>query len=569
MSIPYLIDSRRLTGRTILLDGPGAVIETQPPPEIRTHLGARWRREVRRFSVALGWGEVTRVTRWFEPTLHCALAAPIDQLLLATYVAEWAWELALSGLMEHDVPRRSRIRTRLLRRRDAAADPALVAFHERALAEGAQLLIGDGDLSVGEGRHAQTFAYGEVPDADSIDWRAARHRIPIALITGTNGKTTSTRLLARIASTAGRITGHCCTDSVEVGGEVLDRDDYSGPGGARKVLRHPQTEFAVLEVARGGLLRRGLTVAVADVALVTNIADDHLNDMGIHTLKQLAEVKFLVARALKPHGVLVTNAENEWCRDQARRSDREVAWFAVDPPHPSVLRGIKLQRGLATVRHGRLVYEQAHRQIDLIGIHEIALPGGAGARHNIANALAAAAAAIQLKLPLDAIRSTLRSFGRSVDDNPGRANLYALASGASVLADFGHNPESLSAIFAAARSLPYRRLLICIGQAGDRADEAIRSLGRLAAEQNPDRLIVKDMPKYRRGRELGAIPQLLREGAAQRHLPDERIVQCETDSAALDLTLEWLQPGDLAVLFVHSEVEAVFGRLRKNLGSPS
>jgi cyanophycin synthetase len=563
MTIPYLIDSRRLTGRTILLDGPGAVIETQPPPEIRTHLGARWRREVRRFSEALGWGEVTRVTRWFEPTLHCALEAPIDQLMLATYVAEWAWELALSGLMNHEVLRRSRIRARLERQRDDAAIPELVDFHARALAEGVQLLVGDGDISIGEGSQSQTFPWEQPPDPAAIDWPSARHRIPIALVTGTNGKTTTTRLLARIASTAGRMTGHCCTDSVEVGGAVLDRDDYSGPGGARKVLRHPKTEFAVLEVARGGLLRRGLSVRIADVALVTNIADDHLNDMGIHTLGQLAEVKFLVAKALKPHGVLVTNAENQWCREQARLSEREVAWFAVDRPHPSVLRGIKLQRGLATVRDGRLIYEQAHRCIDLIGLHEIALPGGAGARHNIANALAAAAAAIQLKLPLDAIRATLRSFGSSVDDNPGRANLYQLANGASVLADFGHNPESLSAIFATARGLPHRRLLISIGQAGDRSNQSIRELGRLSAEQNPDRLIIKDMPKYLRGRKIGEIPGLLRAGAQDQGLPGTRIDECQTDVEALKLALDWLQPGDLAVLFVHSEVEAVFGRLRE------
>ncbi len=563
MTVPYLTDTRRLTGRTILLDGPGAVIETQPPPQMRTHLGARWRREVRRFTVALGWGETARVTRWFEPTLHCALEAPIDQLMIATFIAEWAWELALSGLIDHEVPRRSRILARLQRRRDSAANSTLVAFRERALKEHAQLLIGDGDLSVGEGRNAQTFADDDAPNPNSIDWPSTRHRIPVALITGTNGKTTTTRLLARIATVAGRITGHCCTDSVEVGGEVLDRDDYSGPGGARKVLRHPRTEFAVLEVARGGMLRRGLAVGVADVAVVTNIADDHLNDMGIHTLGQLAEVKFLVAKALKPHGVLVTNAENEWCREQARRADRDTAWFAVQPPNPSTLRSTRALRGVATVRDGRLVYEQAQRRIDLIGMHEIGLPGGASARHNIANCLAAAAAAIQLKLPLAAIRSTLRSFGRSVDDNPGRANLYTLRSGAQVLADFGHNPDSLSAIFNSARGLPHRRLLISIGQAGDRQDDAIRSLGRLAAGERPDHLIVKDMPKYRRGRAPGAIPTLLREGAAAGGMPAERIEDCETDSEALERTLAWLQPGDLAVMFVHSEVEAVFGRLRK------
>lgn len=563
MTLPYLIDSRRLTGRTILLDGPGAVLETRPPAELKTLLGARWRREVRRFTVALGWGELPRVTRWFEPTLHCALAAPIDQLLVATHIAEWAWELALSGVMEHEVPRRSRIRARLERRRDREADPRLVAFRERALSERAQILIGDGELSVGEGRYAQTFAYNALPEPDSIDWPSVRHRIPVALVTGTNGKTTTTRLLARIASTAGRVTGHCCTDSVEVGGEVLDRDDYSGPGGARKVLRHPRTEFAVLEVARGGMLRRGLSVRTADVAVVTNIADDHLNDMGIHNLAQLAEVKFLVAKALRLHGVLVTNAENEWCRAQAAKQDCDTTWFAVEAPSARWLRATPRLRGLATVRAGRLVYERGQQRLDLIALDEIGLPGGASARHNIANCLAAAAAAVHLKLPLAAIRRTLREFGRSVDDNPGRANVYTLKSGARVLADFGHNPESLAAIFGTARSLPHRRLLVSIGQAGDRDDAAIRALGHLAAQQQPTLLILKDMPKYRRGREPGAIPALMREGAVSAGLDPARIEVLEGDIDALDRALAWLRPEDLAVLFVHSEVEPVFGRLRE------
>ncbi|MCC6593965.1 MAG: Mur ligase, partial [Xanthomonadales bacterium] len=368
---------------------------------------------------------------------------------------------------------------------------------------------------------------------------------------------------ARIAANAGRVTGHCCTDSVEVGGEVLDRDDYSGPGGARKVLRHPRTEFAVLEVARGGMLRRGLSVRTADVAVVTNIADDHLNDMGIHTLSQLAEVKFLVAKVLRLRGVLVTNAENEWCRAQALKQDCDLTWFAVEPPSMRLLRTTPRLRGLATVREGRLVYERGHQRLDLIALGEIGLPGGANARHNIANCLAAAAAAVHLKLPLDAIRRTLHQFGRSVDDNPGRANVYTLETGARVLADFGHNPDSLTAIFGTASSLPHRRLLVSIGQAGDRDDDAIRALGQLAAEQHPDLLILKDMPKYRRGRPAGQIPALMREGAHSTGLTDERILVVEGDFDALSHALAWLQPDDLAVMFVHSEVERVFGRLRE------
>ena len=561
MTLPYLVDTRRATGRTILMDGPGALMEAAPPPEIASNLATRWRREVRKLAAALGWTATQVNTLWFAPSLHLGLTAPIDQLMLATYVAEWGYELALSGVIEHEVPRRSRIIARLKRRRGGMANPALDLLYRRAAKERAQTLLGEGDISVGEGSMAQTWPQVDPPDADSIDWPNKRHRVPIALVTGTNGKTTTTRLIARIAELAGRVTGFCCTDSVEVGGDVLDRDDYSGPGGTRKVLRHPRTEFAVLEVARGGMLRRGLGVQFADAAVVTNIADDHMHDMGIHTRAQLARVKFLVAKALKPRGVLVTNLDNGWCRDEARKVERGVYWFALSPPPKSLLVGPAEVRGLATVRDGMIVLEDARRRIELLPVEELGMPGGGAAAHNVANALAAAATARSMKLPLNAIRGALKSFGQSPDDNPGRSNVFRIL-GATVLADFGHNPQSLTAIFGTARGLPHRRLLISIGQGGDRSDDAIRELGKLAAEQHPEMLIVKDMPKYRRGRAVGEIPDLLSHGAVAAGLSADRIVRVEGDLDAWEQIKSKLHPGDLAIVFVHSEIEEVFTRLR-------
>jgi len=561
MALPYLVDTRRATGRTILLDAPGAIMEASPPAEIATNLATRWRREARRLAIGLGWAETRVNTIWFAPSLHLGLTAPVDQLMVATYVAEWAYELALSGLIEHEVPRRSRILARLSRRRDSAANPLLDQMYRRAGRERAQILLGEGDVSVGEGAMAQTWPQAEPPDADSINWSEKRHRLPIALVTGTNGKTTTTRLLARMAELAGKVPGYCCTDSVNVGGEVLDRDDYSGPGGTRMVLRHPRTEFAVLEVARGGMLRRGLGVRFADAAIVTNIGDDHMHDMGIHTRTQLARVKFLVAQSLKPNGVLITNLDNEWCREQARKAERAVFWFALNPPARSNMHCPGGVRGLATVRDGMLVLEDDRRRIPLLAADELGMPGGGAAAHNVANALAAAAAARSLKLPLNAIRGALRSFGRSPDDNPGRSNVFQIA-GATVLADFGHNPQSLAAIFGTAHGLPHQRLLISIGQGGDRSDEAIRALGVLAAEQHPALLVVKDMPKYLRGRAVGEIPDLLAAGAQSAGLSGDRVLRVGGDIDAWETVHARLQPGDLAIIFVHSEIEDVFERLR-------
>jgi UDP-N-acetylmuramyl tripeptide synthase len=562
MPLQYVKDSRRLTGRTILLERPGAVLEVEPPGVLARRMIARWQREARKLCDAIGWRREAIAARWFAPTAHLALTAPIDQLLAATLVAEWAWELTLTALTGHRTLVFDAIVERLTRRLERNAQSALVRFHREALRRRAQLLIGDRDLSIGEGSEAEVYAFDAVPsDPGAIDWARKRHRLPTALVTGTNGKTTTVRLLARMCAEAGFRTGFCCTDSVEVAGEVLDRDDYSGPGGTRKVLRHPHTEAAVLEVARGGLLRRGLGVRDAEVAIVTNVADDHLHDMGVHTLKQMAEVKFLIATGLAARAPLVTNAENAWCRAEVRRLARPTIWFALEPPPASLLKRTSQLCGLATLRDGAAVWEAPGRQrVEVCAADAMPFAARGAAPHNLANALAAIGAAMALGLPVAAQRSALQQFGTSNADNPGRSNRY-LIGGATVIADFGHNAEALRAVFTLARGLPRERLLISLGQAGDRDDAAIRALGALAAAEHPDCVILKDMPKYRRGREAGAIPALMREGLADAGVADEAVVEVEGDREALAHTLAWLGPGDLALLFVHSDTEAVLADL--------
>jgi UDP-N-acetylmuramyl tripeptide synthase len=560
MGLPHVRDSRRLTGASLLLDAPGAVLEVEPPPATAAVLLRRWKREATLLARLLGWRDSAVVARAMPPSAMCALSAPVDQLMTATFVAEFAWELALAEVLDEPAPSRTRILERLARRARERDRPALRRLVDEARRARAQVLIGDGDISFGEADATVVYDQDAVPDDAALDWPHLRHRVPTALVSGTNGKTTTTRLIARMLAEAGRAVGYCCTDSVEVAGEVLDRDDYSGPGGTRRVLRHPRTAAAVLEVARGGLLRRGLSVRDAEVAVVTNIARDHLHDMGIHTLAQMAEVKFLLAKGLASRAPLVTNLEDPHCRAEAARLGRAVWWFAVDPAARRRAPKSAPIAGFATVRDGVLVLERGARRIRVLPVTEIALADGGHARHNVANALAATAAAFVLKTPLAAIRRALAEFGRDPADNRGRNNRYRIG-GATVVADFGHNVDSLAAVFAGARAQRTARLAISLGQAGDRDDDAIRALGALAAAERPDLLVLKDMDKYRRGRAPGEIPRLMREGALAAGLPAAAIVDVGGDREALDRVLGWLAPGDLAVLFVHSEADAVLGEL--------
>ncbi len=212
-------------------------------------------------------------------------------------------------------------------------NPPLVALHEAARARDVTFLAGEELVSVGLGGGALVWPAGALPDPAAIDWSRV-HDVPVALVTGSNGKTTVVRLLAAILAGQGLTVGHTSTDGVSVAGVRLAEGDYSGPSGARLLLRRPEVEAAVLETARGGLLRRGLGVDRASVAVVTNVADDHLGEFGVDSLDQLADVKLLPARAVRPGGAVVLNADDPLLRERAGSVGVPVVWFALAPRRP-------------------------------------------------------------------------------------------------------------------------------------------------------------------------------------------------------------------------------------------
>jgi hypothetical protein len=257
-----------------------------------------------------------------------ALAAPVDQLFTATEVNEWALAASVAerdpsrtaalvaalAAEQPEEPEPPLLETagallRLRRRAAREANPRLRDLIAGASSRGLPWLLDDDSLTLGAGAGGRSWPLAELPDPRHHDW-APLHAIPTALVTGTNGKTTVVRLIAACAKAAGFATGYSCTDGVFVAGDALGTGDYSGPAGARRVLRDARAEAAILETARGGILRRGLAVARADVAVVTSIAADHFGEYGVHDLEALVEVKLAVARALDGRGLLVVNADD-------------------------------------------------------------------------------------------------------------------------------------------------------------------------------------------------------------------------------------------------------------------
>ena len=235
-----------------------------------------------------------------------------------------------------------------------AGSPGIVALAKAAQDRGATFLVGEDMVSIGLGVRGRRWPDDAPPDPGAVDWESLGD-IPVALVTGTNGKSTTVRLTASIVAAAGRVAGQCTSDWVRVGAEIVDTGDYSGPSGARQAARHPRTEVAILETARGGLMRRGLALPHADVCLITNVAADPLGEYGIIDLPTLADAKFLVAGALRPGGRLVLNAYDPELVRRGARHDGDIAWFSLAPGAHGLDPWIAAGGPAAVLRDGWLV----------------------------------------------------------------------------------------------------------------------------------------------------------------------------------------------------------------------
>ena len=546
-----LKDSRRLTGPNLLLDSPGAVIEVALGGHAAERVVEAWRDSARRILEALGWGSETLSTRIHSGGASLALSAPVDVLYAATEVNEWAWEAAVAAVSGGSEPGLNEAAERLRETIAAERNPKLIALRAAAHQHGVRFLSDDDEASVGSGRGSLSWPVDSLPEPDEVPWERV-HDVPVVLVTGSNGKTTTVRLVAAMASAAGRTPGYSSTDGIFIGRELVDEDDWSGPGGARKVLRDNRVKVAILETARGGMLRRGLGVERAEAAAVTNVAADHIGEYGVEDVRAIAEAKLVVRRALGRSGILVINAEDEVLAASAEAYDLPLTWFSLDAESPRLLRHLQARGDASVVEDGRMVIISKGKRAPIIEVSEVPMTLGGAARYNIANALAAIPLAFALGIGIDAVRGALREFDSRSAVNPGRGNFFQLG-GVTVLVDFVHNPHGMHALAEMVMMLPAKRRLIVLGQAGDRDDASIKELVRAACEIPLDRIIIKEMTSYLRGRPAGEVPALIEEQLKALGTPAEKIGRAEDEVSAARKALEWAREGDILILPVHSQ----------------
>jgi len=526
---------------------------------------AAWRAAVQAAVQALGWPDGPLTVRRHASGATLALAAPVDQWLCATHVNEWAWHGALGlpwVLADEDLPAgadpSADALTLLCAIGAAQREPALTTLLAAAAQHATPALLDDDTLSLGLGRRSMAWPRRALPAPADVPW-AALGSIPTALVTGTNGKTTTARLLAAIAGAAGHCVGINSTEGLWVADTLVEAGDCAGPDGARMLLRSA-VDVAVLETARGGLLRRGLALAQADVALITNVAADHLAEYGITTLDGMADVKWLVAGPVAAHGVLVLNADDARLRERGARHPGRVAWFALDDDHPQ-LQAARAQGGITCgVRDGhlRLAEPQHGIDADLGALRDMPITFGGLAPFNVANAAAAALCAHALGLPLAAMASTLARFGNARADNAGRFEHWALDDLQAWL-DFAHNADGLTGLMALAhaRTAPPGRLWLVLGQAGNRSPAELDALAAAAAAARPAHIVVKDLPEYARGRPASEVSDVLHAALQGHGMPADALSRAPGELQAVQMALAGARAGDTLVLPVHADAARV------------
>jgi UDP-N-acetylmuramyl tripeptide synthase len=546
-----LDEVRRLTGASVLLPTCGAagelIIDDPASVGVATAL---WRRFAGRLMGAAGWGDERVVVRPHPAGASVAVGAPPDVLFAATEIVEGAFELAAATMAGERPPDFADLADRVRRSIGEDRNHPYLALLDAARLRGLSVLAGEDSVSLGLGKGAVVYPARELPDPGGVDWSAVRD-IPVGLVSGTNGKTTTVRLTAAIAAAAGRAVGLTSSDWVEVAGERVAEGDFSGPSGARLVLRDRRVDLAVLEIARGGLMRRGLPLTQADACVITNVAADHLGEYGIDDLDSLAEVKFVLAGAVKSTGHLILNADDPHLARRAGTVDHDIIWFTLEPGGERLAPWRRAGGTACFVdRDGRFVLAEGDIETPVVSVADCPLTHGGRARANVANGLAAIGLSAALGLPLRAMAEGLRRFDSDANANPGRTNLIDVG-GLKVLIDFAHNPHGLRALLDFSQGLPHRRWLILLGQAGDRRDEDIRELTRVAWEAGPDRVIVKEMRSVLRGRAEGEVPALIRAELERLGAPDTAIGHTGSEVDAVRQALRWAKPGDLLVLLLH------------------
>jgi len=394
---------------------------------------------------------------------------------------------------------------------------------------------------------------------DMIYPKGEPYTIPIVSITGTNGKTTTTRMVSHILSMWGKTVGMTSTSGIYVAGKCIQKGDNTGPVSARMVLGNPAVDAAVLETARGGIIKKGLGYDMADVGVIVNISEDHLGIDGIETIEELAFTKALVIEAVKPDGYAVLNADDRMTEYFLNRTASKVILFSKNLKNKLLQKHMNEGGKAVYADSGKISIFDGKKAYALVEIKDIPITFGGMLECNIENSLAAISASIGLAVPEHVIKAGAKSFKPDIENNPGRFNIFNMGN-FKVMLDYGHNSAGYDCVMKFIKQIEANRLVGIIGMPGDRQDKYIIEAGKLCAETFSYIYIKEDNDL--RGREPGEVAGIFYDAIIKQGFPPNNLQIIYSELKALEVALTEAKPGDLIVMF-YEEFEPVLELLEK------
>lgn len=379
-------------------------------------------------------------------------------------------------------------------------------------------------------------------------------KIPVVSITGTNGKTTTTRLIGHVLSLAGYNVGMTTTGGIYINNKCIQRGDTTGPRSALTILTNREIDAAVLETARGGIIRGGLAYDLADVGIITNITEDHLGIDGVENIEDLADIKSLVGEAVKDDGYVVINADDRMSLSILNRIKSKIIFFSKDKNNVFLRESIKCGGYGVYLDNNNIVIQNKNTIDSMMEINKIGITLEGKLMYNIENAMAACSALIALGVDYSIIKQGLVSFNCSEEYNPGRFNIYRF-NDISVILDYGHNIEGYKAVLESFKSIKHKRLIGVIGVPGDRTDSSIVEIGKISAKYFDYIYIKEDEDK--RGRKTGQVTKLLEKGIMSEKFSDKNVDKILSEKEALSKAIDVSQSGDIIIVFFEKYEELV------------
>jgi cyanophycin synthetase len=381
----------------------------------------------------------------------------------------------------------------------------------------------------------------------------SKHSVPIVSVTGTNGKTTTTRMISHILKTRGMRVGMTTTDGIYIDDNCIMKGDTTGPASAKMLLTDKSIDVAVLETARGGIIRSGLGYDLADIGVLTNISEDHIGLDGVNSLEDMLHVKSLVIEAVKSNGHVVLNADDQMVVQAAGHSKASIIYFSLQEDNLIVHKHIS-DGGIAVfLKDNYITLATGNGLLKSLSIIQVPSVYGGKLKYNIENCLAAFSAAYALNIPLQIIERALTSFYCNEIHNPGRFNIFNIRD-FRVVVDYGHNLAGYASITEAVKKMGGSRLIGIIGAPGDRSDSSIHSMGKIAGKSFHQIIIKED--RVLRGRQAGEVSHLLMKGVLSSGLPKHAVTMIRNEDEALRAAIQNAAVGDIIVVF-YEDLECI------------